>query len=82
MLTFSSSLAGFTLGLSSGTFTPLTVDGDFPIAGEPSNSVGILYPGERLDLLLHWDKSASANFPYLHITLDPEYVLISEKYLT
>ncbi|TVY24202.1 Oxidoreductase [Lachnellula hyalina] len=66
------SLAGFTIGLSSGNFTPLTVDGDFPIAGELSNSLGVLYPGERVDMLLHSVVSASNDLPKLHINLDPE----------
>ncbi|TVY18055.1 Laccase-1 [Lachnellula arida] len=66
------SLAGFTIGLSSGNFTPLTVDGDFLIAGSISNSVGALYPGERVDLLLHSVVSAGNDLPQLHINLDPE----------
>ena len=51
------------------------MDGNFPVAGELSNSVGILYPGERVDLLLHSDVFVSANSPQLHINLDPEYTL-------
>jgi len=66
------SLAGFTLGLTSGAFTPLTLDGGFPIRGELSNSVGIVYPGERLDLLLSADILSRKNPPHLFINLDPE----------
>ncbi|TVY84216.1 Oxidoreductase ptaE [Lachnellula suecica] len=68
------SLAGFSLGISPGAFTPLTVDGQFPIAGKASQSVGILYPGERVDLLLHLNPLEKASAPTLHVHLDPEYV--------
>ncbi|TVY35010.1 Oxidoreductase [Lachnellula occidentalis] len=66
------SLAGFTIEISSGNFTPLTVDGDFPIAGELSSSLGVLYPGERVDLLLHPVVPARNDIPQLNINLDPE----------
>ncbi|CZR68894.1 related to multicopper oxidase [Phialocephala subalpina] len=67
------SLAGFTIQISSAKLKPLTVDGGFPIVGEFADSVGIVYPGERLDVLVQWDNQASSNFPQLHISLDPEY---------
>jgi hypothetical protein len=56
---------------------PLTVDGGFKIAYDANktfDSVGILYPGERVDLLLKWDEPATADKPLLYINLDPEYV--------
>jgi hypothetical protein len=56
---------------------PLTVDGGFKIAYEANKtfeSVGILYPGERVDLLLQWDEPAATDQSLLHISLDPEYV--------
>ncbi|RDL29994.1 uncharacterized protein BP5553_10621 [Venustampulla echinocandica] len=65
------SLAGFTLGISSGTFTPLKLDGGRPISGSPSNSVGVLYPGERVDLLLKVPNQDAVSSS-LHINLDPE----------
>jgi hypothetical protein len=71
------SLAGFTLQISPATVIPLTLDGGFKIAFDASktfDSVGILYPGERVDLLLQWDEPAAAHQSMLHITLDPEYV--------
>lgn len=74
------SLAGFTLQISSGTFTPLTVDGGFPIQGAPSKSVGILYPGERVDLLLSDDALGRRNSPHLLVNLDPEYKPSALKY--
>jgi len=70
------SLAGFTLQISSATMIPLTVDGGFKISSDANktfDSVGILYPGERVDLLLQWDEPAAADQSLLYITLDPEY---------
>ncbi|KAF4633335.1 hypothetical protein G7Y89_g4775 [Cudoniella acicularis] len=65
------SLAGFSLGLSSGTLRPLALDGGFPIDGLPTKSVGIIYPGERLDLLLRTEKSTDLSSS-LTINLDQE----------
>jgi hypothetical protein len=76
-LSRSRSLAGFTLQISSAAMIPLTVDGGFKLAydaNETFDSVGILYPGERVDLLLQWDEPAAADQSLLHISLDPEYV--------
>jgi hypothetical protein len=70
------SLAGFTLQISFATMVPLTVDGGFKIAYDANiafDSVGILYPGERVDLFLQWDDAATRTDSQLHITLDPEY---------
>lgn len=53
----------------------MTVDGGFPIAGSASDSVGILYPGERVDLLLEWDNTTYSSAPRFHVSLDPEYGL-------
>ncbi|KAG4438160.1 hypothetical protein IFR05_006371 [Cadophora sp. M221] len=66
------SLAGFTVETSSATLTPLTVDGGYTIVSRASNSVGILYPGERLDLLVNWDDGHDTQSSELKIYLDPE----------
>jgi hypothetical protein len=71
-LTSLSSLAGFNLRLSSGTLKPLTVDGGCPITATASDSVGILYPGQRVDALLMWDGGLDSSKARLHISLDPE----------
>jgi hypothetical protein len=70
-----SSLAGFTIQISSAKLTPLTVDSGFSITGAAPDSVGIIYPGERVDLLLTWDDTSPATSPRLHISLDHEHVL-------
>ncbi|KAK0108741.1 hypothetical protein ONS96_002586 [Cadophora gregata f. sp. sojae] len=66
------SLAGFTVQLSSATLKTLTVDGGYPILGRVASSVGILYPGERVDVLVTWNPQAAFTPPELRIFLDPE----------
>ncbi|PVH75797.1 multicopper oxidase [Cadophora sp. DSE1049] len=66
------SLAGFTVKLFSATLTPLTVDGGYPVTGRASSSVGILYPGERVDVLVDWETQSTVKSPELRIFLDPE----------
>lgn len=44
------SIAGFTIGVSNSTMSPVRVDGGFRVHAEPSENIGILYPGERVDL--------------------------------
>ncbi|MAD83255.1 MAG: hypothetical protein CL912_09830 [Deltaproteobacteria bacterium] len=67
-----SSLAGFTVQLSSADLTPHTVDGGYSVSGDASSSVGILYPGERVDLLVQWETDSTVKSPELRIFLDPE----------
>ncbi|KAI8608695.1 Cupredoxin [Chytriomyces sp. MP71] len=66
------SLAGFTFEVSSASLTPITLDGGFQIESIPSASVGILYPGQRVDVLLQWNNRSSLTVPQLMIALDPE----------
>ncbi|KAH7364873.1 multicopper oxidase family protein [Rhexocercosporidium sp. MPI-PUGE-AT-0058] len=66
------SLAGLTVEMSSATLTPLTVDGGYRIVGRGSNSVGIIYPGERVDLLVQWDGKSKPQSSKLNIYIDPE----------
>ncbi|KAH8669773.1 multicopper oxidase-domain-containing protein [Tricladium varicosporioides] len=66
------SLAGFTVKISFASLTPLTIDGGFNIAGTRSGSVGILYPGERVDVIVKWDNSTDVTLSQLHVDLDPE----------
>lgn len=52
--------------------TPITVDGGHAIPGTPAGSVGVLYPGERMDLISKWNTDAASHSPRLHISLDRE----------
>jgi FtsP/CotA-like multicopper oxidase with cupredoxin domain len=64
-------LAGFSLGAESGSLTPLTVDGGHHIDGRAVDSVGIIYPGERVDLISKWNITPP-NLPQLRLSLDRE----------
>jgi hypothetical protein len=57
--------------------TPVTVDGGFPISRVLSDSVGIIYPGERVDLILDWKPTSNQNSPELLVSLDPESEALS-----
>ncbi|CAG8959838.1 hypothetical protein HYFRA_00001747 [Hymenoscyphus fraxineus] len=67
-----SSLAGLSLGISSGTLKPLTLDGGFRIDGKPSSSIGILYPGERVDIIFEPENSTDHLGTELLINMDTE----------
>lgn len=72
ILKFYSTMAGFTVQITDAKLTPLEVDGGCEIQGSRSDTVGILYPGERVDLLVEWDKGPMLKNPRLHISLDTE----------
>lgn len=65
------SLAGLIIGVDSGTLNPVTIDGGFPISGKEVGSIGILYPGERVDVVLDVHEVSR-----LYITLDSEYIFL------
>ncbi|KAL9086629.1 MAG: hypothetical protein Q9165_007072 [Trypethelium subeluteriae] len=53
------SLAGFTMSIPGANITAVEVDGGNKISPTPAASVGILHPGQRVDLSLSWDESFS-----------------------
>jgi FtsP/CotA-like multicopper oxidase with cupredoxin domain len=55
-----STIAGITVRAEGATLQALAVDGGCQIDTQPRNSVGILYPGQRVDLLLDWKSSTPA----------------------
>lgn len=71
-LTQDSSIAGLTIGISHGKVTPLQVDGGCEIAGSTADYVGIIYPGERVDMLVEWDPKVLTTGSDLEIIMDPE----------
>ncbi|EFY86003.1 Multicopper oxidase family protein [Metarhizium acridum CQMa 102] len=64
-------VAGVTLKADGATMQPAAVDGGFAVEERPGRSVGILYPGERADLLVRWDGVGEQNYQ-LHVELDDE----------
>ncbi|UNI22443.1 hypothetical protein JDV02_008332 [Purpureocillium takamizusanense] len=65
------SLAGFSIKMDSATLEPVAVDGAGTVNQDAGQSVGILYPGERADVLLRWTDDDSG-LPRLNIYLDEE----------
>lgn len=41
-------------------------------ANEDSESIGILYPGERVDMIVEWDQILPDQPPHLFVILDQE----------
>ncbi|KAM0450070.1 hypothetical protein ACHAO4_006952 [Trichoderma viride] len=64
-------VAGLTLGVDGASLQPLEVDGGCKVDAKAGDSVGTLYPGERVDLLLKW-KSDQAAEPWFNVYLDHE----------
>ncbi|RDW88815.1 hypothetical protein BP6252_00847 [Coleophoma cylindrospora] len=66
-------MAGITLQISNATLKPIQLDGGFEIAGKAAERVGVMYPGERADMLLEWSSNLSfEKLPTLTIELDDE----------
>ncbi|RDW68218.1 hypothetical protein BP5796_08875 [Coleophoma crateriformis] len=70
------SIAGLSIDIKNAKLDPFQVDGGFDIAGVPSDSVGVVYPGERVDLVIQWEENAKAEGSSLTISLDQEYYSI------
>ncbi|RDW65066.1 hypothetical protein BP6252_10717 [Coleophoma cylindrospora] len=66
------SIAGLSIGIKNAKLDPFQVDGGFDIAGVPSDSVGVVYPGERVDLVIQWDENSKTEGSSLTISLDQE----------
>lgn len=64
-------IAGFYFSVDGALLQPLAVDGACAVDALPGRSVGILYPGERIDLALSWQAEGDAN-PRVNIYLDDE----------
>jgi FtsP/CotA-like multicopper oxidase with cupredoxin domain len=54
-------LAGISLSMPGASLNVIEIDGGHGVAGEESSSVGILYPGQRVDLLVKWRSSSSTS---------------------
>jgi hypothetical protein len=75
----SSSLTGFSFKIPDSEMTVIEVDGGNPIIADetnPANSIGILYPAERVDLILGWPEAVVDTDTEITIQLDKEYVHI------
>jgi FtsP/CotA-like multicopper oxidase with cupredoxin domain len=64
-------ITGITAMIEGASLQALEVDSGSQIDTQPRASIGILYPGQRVDLLLDW-KSSTSTPPWFNIYLDPE----------
>lgn len=55
---------------------PIQVDGGCEVVGFASDYLGILYPGERVDILVKWDSEVLSTGSELEIMMNLEYVFI------
>ncbi|OBS29624.1 hypothetical protein FPOA_03562 [Fusarium poae] len=65
------SIAGFTIRMDSATMRPVRVDGGFDVHSKTTEAVGILYPGERVDIDVEWKDDHPQN-RWLTIYMDDE----------
>jgi hypothetical protein len=66
-------LTGFTLSVPQAGMRVIQVDGGNPVTKTPrAESVGVLYPGERLDLIAERTSDESATPSTLIVSLDRE----------
>ncbi len=54
--------------------TAIQVDGGLPIVSHVANSIGSLYPAERVDVVLRWSESNFDTDTEITIALDKEWV--------
>ena len=73
LLTSNSSLTGLTFTVPDAELQVIQVDGGNPVASShAAHSVGILYPGERVDMISTWPESAVAADAEIVIRIDHE----------
>lgn len=78
-----SALTGFTLSITGHLMTVIKVDGGNDVFGAPTvNSIGILYPGERVDIIVQKLSSINSEHPQLTIGLDKENLKFKNFALT
>lgn len=65
-------VAGMSFAMDDATFRVIEVDGGCPVEAPTTNSLGILYPGERMDVMLDWSSVDSKNSPQFRIKVDDE----------
>jgi FtsP/CotA-like multicopper oxidase with cupredoxin domain len=61
-------LAGISITLTGHSMTVIQVDGGGNVIPHTASSVGVLFPGQRMDVILRWDSSASSS--NIQIALD------------
>jgi hypothetical protein len=68
-----SSLTGFIMSVPGSQISPIEVDGGGRLqTKEDFEAIGILYPGERVDMVVAWGDNPPDHQPNLVISLDQE----------
>jgi hypothetical protein len=70
-MTFSS-LTGISFTIPDAEIVAIQVDGGQPVISQLANSVGVLYPAERVDFVVKWLESAIDANSEIIIALDTE----------
>ncbi|CAG1980275.1 unnamed protein product [Fusarium graminearum] len=65
------SIAGLTIRIDAAMMRPVRVDGGFDVHSEATEAVGILYPGERVDIDVEWKDDHAPN-RWLTVYMDEE----------
>ncbi|KAL2206867.1 iron transport multicopper oxidase fet3 [Sarocladium strictum] len=76
------SMTGVTLTVPGASLQVINVDGGLPIVAQKASSVGALYPAERMDIIVSWEKNSLAQETALHVQLDDEYFMEPNHALT
>jgi FtsP/CotA-like multicopper oxidase with cupredoxin domain len=63
-------IAGMSLAVDGARLKPLEVEGGCSVTSVESVSVGVLYPGERVDMMMSWTHNARE--PWFNVYLDDE----------
>jgi FtsP/CotA-like multicopper oxidase with cupredoxin domain len=72
-LPFRRSLKGITLSLTNANMTVIQLDGGGKIKPVQNiHSIGVLYPGERVDFLVDWNSLERESETSLVVTVDKE----------
>ncbi|KAH8900175.1 hypothetical protein GQ53DRAFT_869529 [Thozetella sp. PMI_491] len=69
------SMAGFSFTIKDAEMDAIQIDGGLPITSHTANSIGVLYPAERVDFILRWPDSAADTDSEIIIELDDEYLV-------
>lgn len=65
-------ISGLSFMVDGATLRAIELDGGCPVETPESHSIGILYPGERVDVMLEWKEYQSSSRPLLNLYLDDE----------
>ncbi|KAL1859074.1 hypothetical protein VTK73DRAFT_7603 [Phialemonium thermophilum] len=69
------SMTGYSFGIADAQMQIVQVDGGYPVTGDVANSIGVLHPAERIDVVVQWNETVRDVDTEMVIDLDNEYFL-------